>query len=239
MDKCRCGQACRHDLCVGKVPIFSALNQEEMLKISELIHHRTYRKGDSIISEGDRPDSLFILNEGSVKVFRYTSDGREQILYVFSEGDFFGEQYLLGSKPASGYISALETVNVCMLSRSDFRSLLNIYPDIAVRVIESLDDRLSHLENAIQSIGVRNIDGRIASLLLYYAEKFGTYETAGVKVRLPLNREGMANYLGIARETVSRKLGQMENDGLLRTLNNKTFLLLDRHGLEELAGAPE
>lgn len=236
---CSCESACGHDLCVRKVPIFSSLDQGELVKISELIRHTGYSKGEVLLSEGDKPDRVFIINKGSAKAFTYTSDGREQILYVFSEGDFFGEQYLLGNRTAAYRVEALEPLQACLLMKRDFHSLLKEYPDIAVKIIESLDDRLALLEQSMQSMGVRSVDARIASLLLHYADKYGTSGEEGIQIRLPLSREGMANHLGIARETVSRKLGQMENDHLIRPVGSKTILLLDRAALEVLSGSQE
>ena len=233
---CSCGNRCGEGLCVQKVPIFSSLAHEELVMIASLVQHHEYQKGETMVREGEKPDCIFIMNEGSAKAFKYTGDGREQILYVFSEGDFFGEQYLMGNKAAAYHVEALETVRTCMLTKSEFRRILSAYPDIAVKIIEKLDDRIARLEQFLQSMGVRNVDARIASLLLYYADSFGTPEREGTLIRLPLSREGMANYLGIARETISRKLSQLENDNLIRSVSNKSILILDRAGLELISG---
>jgi CRP/FNR family transcriptional regulator len=85
-------------------------------------------------------------------------------------------------------------------------------------------------------MGVRSIDARIAALILYYADTCGSSEKEGILIRLPLSREGMANYLGIARETISRKFSQMESGHLIHTINNKSIILLDRAALETMAG---
>ena len=235
-DCASCGPSCNEGLCVRKVPIFSALDYEELVKISALVTHHEYQKGEAILHEGEKPDCVFIINKGSAKVFRYTQDGREQILYVFSEGDFFGEQYLTGDKAAAYHVEALEAVKSCMLTKSDFRKLLAGYPDIAIKIIGTLDDRLAHMEHTLQSRGGRSVDARIASLLINYADTYGTPEGEGILIKLPLSREGMANYLGIARETVSRKFSQLENEQLIRSISKKSILLLDRPALEIMSG---
>lgn len=237
MTECNCcGPVCKQGLCVQKVPIFSALNYEELVKISDLVTHREYQKGDMLLHEGEKPGCVYIMNEGSVKAFKYTHDGREQILYVFAEGDFFGEQYLMGDKTAAYHVEALEAVKTCVLSRTDFHRLLTKYPGIAIKIIETLDDRLAHMEQSLQSMGVRSVDARVASLLLYYADIYGSPDKEGILVRLPLSREGIANYLGVARETISRKFGHMENECLIRTINNRTILVLNRAGLAQVSG---
>lgn len=232
---CNCG-LCRDNLCIHKVPIFSSLDKEELKRIIALIHHREFNKGDTLIFEGDVIDSIVIINEGSVKAYKSTADGREQILYVFSEGDFFGEQNLFGNQIATYSVEALERVKTCNLSRQKFQELLFVYPEISVKIIDELGSRIARLENALQSIGVRNVDNRIGWILLEFAEKYGTNDETGIIIHLPFSREGIANYLGIARETVSRKFSQLENEGLIRSLNNKEILIPNLDKIAKIAG---
>ncbi len=225
---------CKNNLCIHKVPIFSGLDHENLLRIVPLIVHRDYEKGERLLTEGEMIDAITILNQGSVKAFKYTPDGREQILYVFSEGDFFGEQFLLSSQTAGYSVEALEAVKTCTLSKAQFNKLLYAYPGISIKVIAELGLRIARMENTFQSMGIRNVDARIASLLLQYSERYGNAQDG--LVHLPLSREGMANYMGIARETMSRKLSQLENDGIIASVTNKTIVIKDKQALKQLSG---
>lgn len=227
---------CHNELCIHKVPIFSSLNYQDLEKISELIIHREYKKGELLINDGEKSESIIIINEGSVKAYKILPDGREQILYVFSEGDFFGEQNLLSERVATYTVEALQSVKVCSLSKDKLQELLYIHPDIAIKIIAELGERMSRLENAMQGMGVRNVDNRVSGLLLEFSAKYGTKTKDGIMIQLPLSREGIANYLGIARETVSRKLGQLENEGMIRSIGSKSILILDTEALETIAG---
>lgn len=232
-DHCHNCSHCHNELCLHKVPIFGGLDHEDMMKISGLIQHKSYKKGEPIFSLGESLDSIIIINEGSAKAYKYTPEGREQILYLFSEGDFFGEQYLLTKRKAAYTVEALEGVNLCMLSREHFQKLLLQYPNMGVKIIEELGNRMFRLEHFMQSMGVRNVDLRINSLLIDYCDKYGKQVKEGILIRLPLSREGMANYLGVARETVSRKLSQLESDNIIRAITNKSLLVLNKGALEE------
>ena len=227
---------CNDSLCMHKVPIFSSLDKEDLKKIMGLIRHHEYKKGDILVFDGDPMDSVVIINEGSVKAYKNTADGREQILYVFSAGDFFGEQNLFSGQASTFSVEALGTVKTCNLSRKQFQELLYRFPDIAVKIIDELGNRMTRLENTLQSIGVRNVDNRIGSILIEFAEKYGSNNDKGTIIHLPLSREGIANYLGIARETVSRKFSQLENNGIIHSLNNREILILDMDRIEALAG---
>ena len=227
---------CHKDFCIKNIPIFSSLSREDIEKISSLMTHREYKRGEMIFMDGERVDSIIIICEGSVKAFKDTADGREQILYVFSEGDFFGIRNILNDRTATFHAEALQALKACILSKRQFQTLLYEHPDIAVKIIEILSNRMVAMENAMQGMGVRNIDNRVGGLLLEYAERYGSIVEEGLLIQLPLSREGIANYLGVARETISRKLSQLENDGIIRSISNKSILILNQKALEQLAG---
>lgn len=235
---CHCAH-CQNELCIRKVPIFSSLSPDEVKKIAASIIHKEYQKGEIILFEGEKSEGVVIINEGSAKAFKSSNDGREQILYIFSEGDFFGEQNLLNDRTATYSVEALQPLKACILSKQKLQQLLYQYPDIAVKIIEELGERMARLENVMQGMGVRNVDHRVGNILIEFAQKYGTEDKEGTLIHLPLSREGIANYLGIARETVSRKLGQLESEGVIRSINNKSILILDPEALTEIAGISE
>jgi CRP/FNR family transcriptional regulator len=223
-------------LCTHGIPIFASLALEQLEKIAGRTQHRSYEKGEVVLAEGSHPDYVAILNAGSVKASRFTADGREQILYVFSEGDFFGEQNLLFDRPSLYSVTALEPAQLCFLFKKDFQQLLSDNPDIGLKIIGELGWRMSHLENSVRNMGVRSLESRIGAVLLELAGKYGVQQADGTLVRMPLSREGLANYIGIARETVSRKLGMLEDEGMIRSVGNRHILIRDMKALEELAG---
>jgi CRP/FNR family transcriptional regulator len=93
-----CCHTCQHKSCAKKVPIFSELEPKELARVTDLIIRKTYVKGEMLMLEDEVLDRLVIINEGKVKAFRYTQEGKEQILYIFSRGDFFGEKNRLRKK---------------------------------------------------------------------------------------------------------------------------------------------
>ncbi len=234
-DKIACSN-CKERLCLHKVPIFSALDNEDMIKVSKLITHKDFKKGEFIFREGDKLEALIIINEGSAKAVKYTSEGREQILHVFMEGDFFGEKYLLTNETADYSVEVLRNVKSCMLMKNSFTELLHKYPKIAIKIIEVLGNRMGQLESTIKSMGVRNVNSRICELLLEYGKLYGKKVPDGTIITLPLSREGMANYLGIARETLSRKFGALEDDGIIKSVGNKHILILKEDELKLQSG---
>jgi CRP/FNR family transcriptional regulator, anaerobic regulatory protein len=190
-------ERCQHKLCARRVPVFSALDEEELGRVVNLIIRRRYVKGELIIMEGSHLESLIIVNSGQVKAFRDTVEGKEQILYIFSEGDFFGEKNLLRNQEATYSIEALEETHVCMIEKNDFQKLLRDFPGIGLKIMEELCGRLDRLENAVESMGTKNVEARVNAVLLEFARKYGKNHSEGIMVVLPLSREGIANYIGL------------------------------------------
>lgn len=233
MDKnlCSC-DSCQHKLCAKRVTIFSSLDNQQLMRVISLIIHKEYKRGELLVMEGEHLDSLVILNEGQVKAFRTTQEGREQILHIFSEGDFFGERNLLRDQTSAYSVEALEEAHVCLIHKRDFQMLIQEYPDIALKVMEELCQRLDRLENTVETMGTRPVEARVSSVLLEFANKYGKPNSKGIMIDLPLSREGIAHYIGLTRETVSRKMSALQDEGILEMIGNKKVLLLDREALE-------
>lgn len=225
---------CKGRYCASKASIFSILEEPQLKEITDKIVSRTYKKGEMIFFEGDISDKLYVINNGKVKVFKYTKEGKEQILYIVSSGDFLGDLSLLKKSEFKFNAEALEDVNICQLTKDDFDNVVKENPEISLKILEVLYERIFKLENLVQSLSTKDIEARISGLLLGLIKDFGEPEGDIVRLELPLSREDMANYIGVTRETISRKLNSMQEEGIISLLGNKTIILNDMQYLEEL-----
>jgi CRP/FNR family transcriptional regulator len=227
---------CTNDQCLRNVPLFASLDREAMHALTSQMEHRHYKKGELLVREGDKATTFTVIRSGSAKAYRSTVDGREQILYIFPANDYFGARFLFTAERVPYTVEALEECDVCVLSKMQFASLLETHSKVALEIIEAMANRMSRLETAMQSMGGRNADVRLASFLLEFKDSYGNWEGSFLDITLPLSREGLANYLGLARETLSRKLAQFEEEGLIENLGTKVVRILDLDGLSERAG---
>lgn len=227
--------ACLHDLCLSKVPLFASLDHESLVTITSQMRHVSFRKGESIVREGEHPLGFTVIQSGSAKAYRITSDGREQILYIFPTHDYFGARFLFTEDAVPYSVEALEETHVCILSKQQLMQLLADHPAVALELIEAMAHRMRRLELIVQSMGGRNAEMRIASMLLEFVDTYGHRTKRGMEVALPLSREGLANYLGMARETLSRKLTQLEEEGVITFVDNRTMVVTDHELLVELS----
>ncbi|WIV12295.1 Crp/Fnr family transcriptional regulator [Proteiniborus sp. MB09-C3] len=233
--KYRVCNLCKGRYCAHKVSIFSVLSEEQLTKLTEKIAHKNYKKGQIIFFEGDISDKLYVINKGKIKIFKYTREGKEQILYILSEGDFVGDLSLLKKDEFKFNAEALEDANICVLTKDDFDGILKESPEIAISILQVVYDRIVKLENLIQSLSTKDIEARIAGLLLSFIKDFGVRKGDSIELELPLSREDIANYIGVTRETISRKLGSMQDQGVIELIGSKKIIIKDIEELEYMA----
>ncbi|MDS1002344.1 Crp/Fnr family transcriptional regulator [Clostridium sporogenes] len=230
---CRnCCNNCRGKLCASKVSIFQNLNDEELLEVVKTINHKEYNRGDIIFTEGNMANTLYFINEGNIKLYKYTKDGKEQILHVLSEGEFFGELDLI--KPSKYGFNSKAIVNskICTLTKDEMKDIIMRKPEIGIKVLETVGERVSKIENLVQNLATNDVDSRLAYLLIDLMERYGEIIEKNISIKSPLSREDMANYIGVTRETISRKLKKFEDEKLIKIAGKRNIIILDEEVLK-------
>jgi CRP-like cAMP-binding protein len=201
------------------VPIFTDLTDSDLTKIASKMVPRVYDKGQMILLEESMGETFFIITQGAVKVTRLSADGREVILAILGESDFFGEMSLLDGEGRSANIVANEYAKVLTLSRSDFLDCLESYPKIAIALLEELAIRLRKSDQQIESLSLSDSEHRIGITLIRLAGELGTIKQGHVTVKNLPYQQDIANMAGTSRETVSRTLKLLEDKKLVRREN--------------------
>jgi len=201
------------------VPIFTELTDSDLTKIASKMVPRVYEKGQMILLEESMGETFFIITKGAVKVTRLSADGREVILAILGESDFFGEMSLLDGEGRSANIVANEDAKVLTLSRNDFLDCLESYPKIAIALLEELATRLRKSDQQIESLSLSDSEHRIGITLIRLAGELGTIKQGHVTVKNLPYQQDIANMAGTSRETVSRTLKLLEDKKLVRREN--------------------
>jgi len=197
------------------VPIFSDLSPSDLNKIAERMVLRTFTKGQMILLEDDLGQTFFVIAGGSVKITRLSDDGREVILAMLGESDFFGEMSLLDGAGRSANVVALEASEVLTLARNDFLEILQDYPKISISLLEELTQRIRKSDQQIESLSLSDVEQRIGITLIRLAEELGTIKQGSVKIKNLPYQQDIANMAGTSRETVSRTFKLLEEKGLV------------------------
>ncbi|HPC35085.1 MAG TPA: Crp/Fnr family transcriptional regulator [Candidatus Marinimicrobia bacterium] len=198
------------------IPLFADLKDDIIQQIYDLMQKRSYKKGNIILMEEEFGDTLFILCKGSVKITRVGEDGREVILSILGEGDFFGEMSILDGENRSANVIALEDTSVLILKRGDFLDLLEKHPRIAIALLQEMATRLRRSDRQIEGLSLSDAENRIAMCLLRLAEDLGVIKQGKVVIENLPYQQDIANMAGTSRETVSRMLTLLQRKGYIQ-----------------------
>ena len=208
------------------VSIFWDLNENDLGHIANKMVAKHFENGNYIFLEDSDGEQCFFVLEGSVKVTRLSKDGREVILAMLNEGDFFGEMSLLDGESRSANVIALEKTKVLTLDRNDFIAVVNDYPQIAVQLLKELARRLRKSDRQIASLSLSDAEKRIALCIIRFADEQGVIQNGKVSIPKTPIQQDIANMAGTSRETVSRALGLLEKEDLIER-NGRELIILD------------
>ncbi len=203
------------------VPLFADLPLETLEKISELGKRRIYSKDTTIFSENDSGTALFIIMQGKVKVSRESEDGKEVILTILGETDFFGEMALLDGLARSANVIAIEESELIVIDRTDFLHLLHTYPEVSIALLQELTKRLRHADTKIKSLSLKDAEGKVATVILQLADELGKIKQGIVEIEKMPFQHDLANMAGTSRETISRTLNSFAKKGLIEIDGSK------------------
>ncbi len=208
------------------VALFWDLSEEELGYISEKMIARNYEPGKFVFLEASEGEQCFFVVQGSVKVTRLSKDGREVILAMLNEGEFFGEMALLDGESRSANVIALEETEVLTLNREDFLVVLHDYPQIAIQLLKEMAHRLRKSDRQIASLSLSDAEKRIALCIIRFADDQGVIRRGQVSIpRVPIQQD-IANMAGTSRETVSRAINLLEKEHFIKR-KGRELLILD------------
>ncbi len=224
---------CGHGLCAKKVSLFSKLNDTQLHDVISLIDRKHYKKGEVIIKTGDDFNRLYIVNKGALKASSYQEDGKEQILYLLNDGDCIGELALLKSEPAVYDLIAVKESFICTITKVKFDDYLKSNPDMIFAIMTSAHDKIRSLEKLVGAIASNDVDVRLKFLLKQLMHQSTTKSPQDTIIQLQLTREDMANFVGVTRETISRKLSQLAQDQILELIDSRQLRIIDPSYFED------
>ena len=213
------------------VDLFSSLSDEQIEIIAQVAVEKEYKKDENIIIEDDDTNhGFFLIAEGEVKVFLCGSDGRETILSLLGNGDFFGEMSLIDGEPRSASVKATMTSRLISIRREDFLLEMERFPDLAMSMMTELCHRIRKANKQISSLATLSVFGRIAGTLESLAEERGKYMTmetgrSVIVIHHKPTQQQLAEMSGTTRETVSRVLTQLKQRGTISMAGKDLFIL--------------
>ncbi|RYX98209.1 MAG: Crp/Fnr family transcriptional regulator [Comamonadaceae bacterium] len=214
---------------IRRVPLFSGLTQVQAEIIAGAVSRRHYRRGDNMVEQGRKTDSLFIILSGRAHVISGNEQLGEVILETLRPGDHFGEMSLIDNQAHSATVRADSDLTALVLGRAEFTACLPENNSMAYTVLKALVSRLRSANLNIESLALMDVYGRIAKVLLDLAETDGD---GNAVVREKVSRMTLARMVGASREAVSRALADIVSRGMVEIRDDGSMLI--RGGISRL-----
>lgn len=217
-----CGEECTH-----RIPFLAGIPEDRLNVLLRKIVRENHSRGDVLFEEDDPVNSVCIIRSGRVKLCTYDSEGREIIVGIFSDTDTIWEGLFMEESRYPYSAICLTRCRICRIYRHDFEDMISD-PPVAMKVIGMLSSKLHDANRRNLLLSMSNPKSRVAGLLIYRKQR-SPDET--VTLRL----DEIAASVALRPETVSRKLREMEKEGVIRKEGQSTFRITDFRRLEEIA----
>lgn len=215
---------------IAAVPLFEGLPKKQIEDLAMILADQAFKRGQIIFSEGDEGSGFYVVVSGRVKVFKLSSEGKEQILHILGPGEPFGEVPVFAGEHFPAHAQAMVESRVFFFPRDAFVALIRNNPSLALNMLALLSRRLRRFAALIDDLSLKEVPGRLAAHLLYLSD-----QKKGAKdLELTITKAQLASLLGTIPETLSRILGKMTDQGLIDSKGPR-ISIVDRDALSDLA----
>ncbi len=210
---------------IRRVPLFALLTASQAESVAEAVVKRRFKRGEIVVEQGSKSNTLFIILTGRVRVVTSDKRGREVILATLQPGDYIGEMSLIDNEAHSATVRAEVQTDMLCLGRAEFARCLPENSSMAYAVMKGLVQRLRQADRKIESLALMDVYGRVARSLL----EFAAPDREGLMViRDKISRQDIAKMVGASREMVSRVMKDLEDRGFIETRDDGSMVVKDR-----------
>jgi CRP/FNR family transcriptional regulator, dissimilatory nitrate respiration regulator len=217
---------------MADTPLFGGLSVEQLSRIKGISQVKSYKRGEAIFWEGDPGIGFYVVVGGKVKVFKTSSEGKEQILHIYGPGHPIGEVPVFSGSRFPANAMAIAKSRLLFFPRKDFVDLISSQPSLALNMLAIFSARLRQFTVQVENLSLKEVPARLASYLIYLTEEQGNTEV----VTLPISKGQLASLLGTIPETLSRIFNKMTLFKLIAVQGSK-ITLVNREGIEDLASS--
>lgn len=215
---------------LAKIGLFEGLPDRQISEVAAIATDQKFEKGETLFSEGGRATGFYVIISGKIKIYKLSIEGKEQILHIFGQGEFFGEVPVFAGGNYPAHAEALEGSRVLFFPRNGFIGLISREPSLALNMLALLCQRLRRFTHLIEDLSLKEVPGRLAAYLLYLSDR----NRGILALELDITKGQLASLLGTIPETLSRILNKMSQQEFI-WVEGRKIKLLNREALESLA----
>lgn len=175
-----------------------------------------FKKGEVFLRAEDVPSGVYFLKKGYVRMYAVSRDGNEMSLNIYKPGSYFPVIWALGDLQNRYYFESMTDVTVCRAPKDKFIKFLEDNSEVLMELTKRLSVGLGGLSSQIEYLFFGSACNRVSAVILVAAKRFGKTEEKGeIFINLKLTHQEIANLAGLARETASVEIKNLENDGII------------------------
>jgi CRP-like cAMP-binding protein len=215
---------------LSDIHLFKGVLPENLEALANILVEQTLKPGMIIFSEGTEATGFYAVISGCVKVFKVSSDGKEQVIHIFGPGEIFGEVPMFEGKNFPAHAETLVKSRLFFFPKKSFITLIRRNPFLAMNMVAALSRRLKDLTRLIEELSLKEVPGRLATYLLYLSDS--GLEPSVLKLDIP--KKLLASLLGTIPETLSRIFLKMNSQGVIK-MKGRTFTIRDKEALKKIS----
>ncbi len=216
--------------CLQRCDLFRRLTPDQIQRLEDHSRCRTFSRGSPVCLPSGGTDSVFLLASGLVEICHLTPDGKKSILTFVEPGEMFGELAIFDPQQRDEHVEAVEASTVVMIPTGEMHHLMSECSDVAIAITKLIGLRRHRIERRLKNLLFLSNRDRLIHLLLDLSEQFGWLAPDGIRLRVKLTHQDLANLIGSTRETVTVILGQLRAEGSIDGSRQK-LVLCDPHKL--------
>jgi len=222
---------------LARVPLFQGFAPRELDALVPAARSVTVAARHEVFHKGDPGSQLYVVIDGRLKALTTSPEGNDVVFNVMGPGEVFGEVALLSESPRSATVRAIERCELLVLDRRDLFAFLRRNPDVAVRMLTVVVERLVRVSELVEDIQFLKLPVRLAKKFVLFAERYGRPGKNGaVKIDLKLSQEEWGDLVGTTRESINKQMRAWGDEGLIR-VDAGYVTLLKPEAIERLAFA--
>jgi CRP/FNR family transcriptional regulator len=198
-----------------RVPVFATLGEDELQRVADVAVPRRFGAGEVVFREGDESSTCYVVRSGHARAVRGHTDGRTITLATFGPGDIFGELAMFDDERRSATVEAIEQTEAIAILAGDMRRLLREHPDITVKLLSSLVQRLRQTNERLTAQSFQTVQSRVATVLFQLVQAARVEGAADSDVLITSTQAELAQLAGSSRESASRFLAVLERAGTI------------------------
>ena len=214
---------------IDRLELLQGMSQEAVHRFNAMMRRTKRRRGEWVFVNGDRADSVYLLQEGRMKITALSEDGHEVVHGILGPGEIFGYTSTILGIPRTTSAQALETSLICEIHRKDLETLLSMYPELSFQLLKSVGLRLKKAEAQLVNVICNDVSHRVREVLIdLVIKESGNVPDQPIKIKI--TQQDLANLIGASRQKTWQALKELEDSNVLR-LMYRSILVVAPHKL--------